>query len=383
MKYNPTLDGVRGVAIILVLIAHFDLSIFNSTANNIFESFTAKFGSIGTSGVDLFFILSGYLITNILLNTKEQKVDKYYMNFYARRFLRIFPLYYGVLMVILIILPNIIKYDEEAQSVFDNQKYLWSYLSNLSSTGLINPHWDNSKLFHVGHFWSLAVEEQFYFIWPTVIYFSLEKDLKRICITLLILSVLSGLFCDFIYSFYGVEDSFIKWSTVSRGGALAIGALLCLQQRNNLETVPSSMRNFWYFIPVLIFYLIIIIIPRRILYADNHIQYYFAWLLYYYLLKHILLTGNEVLKESPIKILNNKILIYIGTISYGLYVFHGLLRPIMNKLIQIGSSNFHSGLIVLDVILFFLLYSCVSIAIAAISYRFYEKPFLRLKRYFQ
>ena len=177
-RHIPVLDGIRGLAIIMVLIAHFTtilenyLKEFFPVAGPVFT----KVALSGLMGVDLFFVLSGFLITGILLDTKD--TNEFFKNFYARRFLRIFPLYYGVLFILFCILPKIITFDTAANEMAGHQWWLWAYLTNFPG----HPAWDNSALFKLGHFWSLAVEDHFYFVWPFVVYFVSNRLLKKICI---------------------------------------------------------------------------------------------------------------------------------------------------------------------------------------------------------
>lgn len=131
MKYNPTLDGLRAYAIMMVLIVHF-VSVDESglyQSNIILGSILFKLSFAGLRGVELFFLLSGYLISSILLDSRAS--PRYFIVFYARRFLRIFPLYYFVLLVTLIILPRFVPLDDNIQLVLDHQAWLWLYGINL------------------------------------------------------------------------------------------------------------------------------------------------------------------------------------------------------------------------------------------------------------
>ena len=116
---------------------------------------------VGQTGVDLFFVLSGFLITGILLDTRNH--PRYFINFYGRRTLRIFPLYYGIIFLTLF-LPMIVRMivGEPVTEHQRNQWWLWLYLTNVGVfLGVDVP---------AMHFWSLAVEEHFYLVWPAVVY---------------------------------------------------------------------------------------------------------------------------------------------------------------------------------------------------------------------
>ncbi|HVG42973.1 MAG TPA: acyltransferase [Chitinophagaceae bacterium] len=142
--YYPALDGLRGLAILLVVVYH-------------------NFGFInyfffGWLGVDLFFVLSGFLITDILLKTREQ--PNFIRHFYTRRLLRIFPLYYLALILFLLLIPAANPTLLNVEYYRDNSTWLLLYLQNWLY--IFNPT-NQSALFH---FWSLAVEEQYYLLWP-------------------------------------------------------------------------------------------------------------------------------------------------------------------------------------------------------------------------
>lgn len=154
----PALDGLRGVAILMILVLHFYNEAAINTSYSIIGPIITKVAWSGLYGVQLFFVLSGFLITKILLDSKKD--PNYFRNSYMRRFLRIFPLYYGTLCVIFFVLPHIITFDEAAKNISSRQIWLWTYLSNASWLGA-GGEWDSSSPFRIGHFWSLCVEEHY------------------------------------------------------------------------------------------------------------------------------------------------------------------------------------------------------------------------------
>src|SRR5204862_8030595 len=119
---------------------------------------------------ELFFVLSGFLITGILLDTRAQTGAL--LKFYMRRILRIFPLYYGSLMALFWLLPLFVNFDAGAVNVQSQQQWLWLYLINFPGIDYI---WDDSNLFLVGHFWSLCVEEHFYVLWPLFVFWQSRR----------------------------------------------------------------------------------------------------------------------------------------------------------------------------------------------------------------
>ena len=160
------LDGVRGISIIVVVAFHLLVRAVYFTSNEALH-FITRLSSIGWVGVDIFFVLSGFLITSILLRTKHEK--NYFKNFDVRRSLRIFPLYFVFIAVILLLLP---KLDPDFISEIPRALpflllYQQNWLMLISKIPLTT---------YLAVTWSLAIEEQFYLIWPAVVYFSKKES---------------------------------------------------------------------------------------------------------------------------------------------------------------------------------------------------------------
>jgi peptidoglycan/LPS O-acetylase OafA/YrhL len=168
----PALDGLRGVAVLLVLTFHFA---HIGGAGGAVERALLGATRAGWAGVDLFFVLSGFLITGILLDARGGQ--GYFRAFYARRVLRIFPLHYAYLAVLFLVLPLLLPAVDVRR---DTQGWLWSYLGNVLFA--------REGGFHAspftGHFWSLAVEEQFYLLWPLVVWLLPRRRLALLCLGL-------------------------------------------------------------------------------------------------------------------------------------------------------------------------------------------------------
>lgn len=371
-EHIPTLDGLRGMAILMVLIAHFNGEAILKEFYPLMGPVLTKVALSGLHGVDLFFVLSGFLITRILIDTKES--PKYFLNFYARRFLRIFPLYYGVLFLIFGILPLIVTFDLAASELSSKQWWLWAYLSNFPGS---NMQWDSSNIFKLGHFWSLAVEEHFYIVWPVVILFCGLSRLKKISILLVCVSFSIGLISAFLDN---PSLWLINWSTVNHIGGLALGSLcaLTLHEKGNFKGIVP-----WAKIGLLVFgflFLLLAFIPRQ----------YFLWIVIRtkiivssFLFVSLLILAVEALPNSLIgRFLTNRIMTRFGQVSYGLYVYHGILRPLFDQIFPRETliALLHSP--ALGIVAYFVLAIGSSFLISLFSWHLYEKQFLKLKKYF-
>lgn len=210
-RHIPALDGVRGIAILLVMVYHVvQLPIdgrWGEAVNHVLKS--------GWLGVDLFFALSGFLITSILLHSKGK--PNYFHNFYVRRALRIFPLYYLFLVLVFWVLPALTS-RPEWQEPAQHQGWFWLYLSNVFFAiegwkwGALSPTW------------SLAIEEQFYLIWPAVVLLLSRRGLLRCCIVLTLVS-LAGRCVGLAV---GMNEVAVYTLTPLRLEGLALGALAAI-----------------------------------------------------------------------------------------------------------------------------------------------------------
>ncbi len=195
------------------------------------------------------------------------------------------------------------------------------------------------------------------------------------CWTLLLISIFAGVTIDFFYIV--LDQKTIDFSTVTRGGALLLGAIICLEER--ADKIKETYVLPKYFYSVLLIYLIVLVMPRKILGNGNHIQYYLSWVLYYNLFKYVLHTQ----KTRLISFLTNRHLIFMGSISYGIYVFDGLLRPQVKRVLDFLITTFSTKVIVIDLVSSLIIYIVFITVLAWLSFNYYEKYFLKLKKFFK
>lgn len=373
-EHISALDGIRGLAIILVLFAHFVREDFYIKHFSFAGSIITKLSLMGLTGVSLFFVLSGFLITGILLNTKNE--EKYFRNFYARRFLRIFPVYYLTLFFVFTILPLIINFSEQSLLLKSKQIWLWTYLSNFP---LVAGIWNKSDQFALGHFWSLSVEEHFYFLWPLIIYFTDLNRLKLICKSIITISLTAGISSTLLmrsYEFF----RFLSWTTITFSGALALGALIAIHRKEYGSLIKlTKLSHLW----MLIFGILFIIegfIPRRYN-ADLRgiVAHQVSWFFY----AGLIITALNASSTGFIsKIFTNKIITIFGKISYGIYVYHGILMPFFSKHLKIESiaSSLNSNILAVPVYYFITIGSVFLISL--FSWILIENQILKFKSYF-
>lgn len=350
LRHIPALDGVRGVAILLVLIGHFFT--YETVAKT--RVFTLL-SSIGGTGVDLFFVLSGFLITRILLSTRESPA--FLTNFYARRILRIFPLYYGYLFVLYAILPLLGLAQTPPARV---QIWTWTYLQNVSMTFF--PSRSQSLVEWTPHLWSLAVEEHFYLVWPFIVKFVDRRRLPWILACMIPFAVLSR----WLVLSAGYGPAYL---TPCRVDALGLGSLLAVIAGNEGEFKRWGRllrRALLVLVPVAFAGVFIFSgrgLPVVQLFKDTGTA-----LLYTGVVMAVLQARRGGLIDS---ILSHRSIMTVGKYSYGMYVFH---------LTIFGSL----GAVVAGIWapLRFLALAGAVFLLAATSWQFYEQPFLKLKKRF-
>ncbi len=213
--HHPALDGLRGVAVLMVLAFHF---LHIDGQGGAVEGALLSATRSGWAGVDLFFVLSGFLITGILLDARG--AARYFRAFYARRVLRIFPLYYAYLAVLFLLVP---RFFPSLDVRPETQGWLWTYLGNV----LFAREGGFEASPFTGHFWSLAVEEQFYVVWPLLVWMLPSRRLAVVC-----LALVAGAFAlrlGIHRTTFNATAAYVL--TPARMDALALGALVAVALR--------------------------------------------------------------------------------------------------------------------------------------------------------
>lgn len=351
--YYPALDGLRGLAILLVVVYH-------------------NFGFIdyfffGWLGVDLFFVLSGFLITDILLKTVGNK--NYLKNFYIRRVLRIFPLFYASLLLFLFIIPALVS-NFNVQYYLDNQFWIWTYFQNWLY--IFKPAGNTTTLHHL---WSLAVEEQFYLVWPLIIL--LVKKPKRLFVLITIVLVLVIVLRLWIWNYQIANLAYFNLYTFSRIDGLCIGCMIALLQRINVNFLKN-------YTPLIVLFFAALNFGFYFINRSYHFSFPYLALVGYttfamlfgLLVNEAATTDTKLLKQ----LLTNSILRFFGKISYGLYIFHWpiylLLKPILQQQLHaLSTTNVQHTIISV-------LCTLIAIGISWVSFKYFESRFLLLKKSF-
>lgn len=356
----PALDGVRGIAILTVLLSHFLMKEY-------FPSERAYFiAQNGWMGVDLFFVLSGFLITGILLDSRER--PGYFSGFYRRRVLRIFPLYYFAVLVTWLTIVFIEKAPDRLQG-YDSFAWFFAFAPNIAM-GLKNDWLWHSQVFNLNHLWSLAVEEQFYILWPLVVRFMPIRGLAIFALVLLAMGTGLRHMTDFVV---GTEYSVAAYTLpFCRMDGLAAGAFVAVALR--LGWLQSLPFKFW--LARILFCWTGWEILQIFLHGTEHRLYTLSPLLFAAML---FLALNPHPRAATRRVCENAFLQHLGKYSFGLYVFHHMFEYAWKK--GFGEWLLASGLHpVVGQTAYILLAFAGTYLLARASWAFIERPFLRLKK---
>jgi peptidoglycan/LPS O-acetylase OafA/YrhL len=306
--YIPALDGVRGIAICAVLFVH-SFPIVTAALPQETARMISRIGDVGAFGVDLFFVLSGFLITGILIDTRSS--PRYFRNFYARRFLRLFPLYYLYLAFVALLLPWL--HAIFRTSIPDYNGNWWWYLLYFCNWKTGNAVGDPS----LGHFWSLAVEEQFYLVWPAIVLLLSRRYLVLCCgaVTLLSLGLRLAWAHDNVYW------NVIYRLTVTRLDTLALGALAALAVRSQRWRPLCEKYSGAMILAGMGTFAMIVALVGSASWEEKPIQTIGAFAAAVGFTGLVL--GAALYRSGPLyRFLMSPVLTAYGKYSYGIYVYH-------------------------------------------------------------
>jgi peptidoglycan/LPS O-acetylase OafA/YrhL len=388
---NPiqNLDGVRGIAILLVVFFHLPMQSGWGGALPL----TLPFGWMG---VQLFFVLSGFLITRILVSSKEQPLGAYLKRFYVRRTLRIFPLYYGYLLALWLVYA--------ATSLPAQLERYWPYLATFTwNWTRADATWEECNRFV--HLWSLSVEEQFYLVWPFLVFLLPKRGVA-------VASVLAIVGCPFVrmafadaYAAQGLAPYAIYdatyWNTLGQLDAFAWGALLSLAPAALIRRLPARLLlaagAALFLVCGVVWQLFAVGAPEGAPDAivDAHRAVTLATAGYWFplglptplgasSLQHV--WGYTVLdaffaavvlyaiSRPAVPLLANRALVDVGKVSFGMYVLH---LPVLAMV-----SHFGAGILDVRSWLGAGVYLAALYALSKLVFVCWERPFLRLKERF-
>jgi peptidoglycan/LPS O-acetylase OafA/YrhL len=361
-KHFNQLDGLRCIAVLFVLIEHWmyyrDIGLL----------------PLGHMGVNLFFVLSGFLITRILLISKDES-DGYSIfprikRFYIRRALRIFPIYYLTLIFLIAI------------KFFPTSNVVWlaTYTYNIKAS------FENMKIeYFINHFWSLSVEEQFYIFFPFMVFFIPKSKIKSFFFVIIIIGVLSR---GLLYIFSAPPGS-IYLLTPCCFDAFGIGSLLAYYLLYELDTLKNILKKNYFFFVVVFFFIMDIFLK---IYKNEYVEgidtvlerFLFSVCCFFVIGRASLDLYKGLIK----KFLENKAIVYIGKISYGIYLYHYLLfslfadylDPFLISHFHINKNYFfdpafeHNNTILTALFLF-----AVTLCVASLSWYLIELPISKFK----
>jgi peptidoglycan/LPS O-acetylase OafA/YrhL len=356
------LDGIRGLAIIWVVL-HNTTDLLPPTLHGI-SHVLAFLVHPGWIGVQLFFALSGFLITGGLLDT--QRATNYFRAFYARRALRILPLYYTVLILLLIIAPALHLGPVSLRTTPKEQLSLWLFTVN----------WTHAAPYGFAHFWSLAVEEQFYLFWPLVVHRLSARRLLAACLYI----ALIGMLIRGVMVFSGAGDWTVYTATTSRLDVLALGgAAACLVRIPAARAVLASRLTAVNLAALALFGAGV---PVTRAYDTNSIRCQIFGYTLLALCCAILVATAAVGAEQAKRTILDRILRWAplrscGKYSYAIYILHQLIHKLWGEPWLI--SRFGGRPPAHAVYWYSLAVGLISFGAAYLSYHLLERHFLALK----
>jgi peptidoglycan/LPS O-acetylase OafA/YrhL len=360
--YHPELDALRFFAFLGVFFHHAlprEASLYISAGiSPAVTEWVLAAKEAGAFGLDLFFALSSYLITELLLREHAKRGRFSISAFYMRRALRIWPLYFTFLAATIFIMPTI----------FPRERFTPEYIVSFA---LFFGNWvcaaHGIPVSVAGPLWSISVEEQFYLSWPLLLLLFGVNRIKHIAVAMLGVALATRI----VLAVYGVEHPGVWCNTFARLDPIALGAMLAFTLGGRAPQIRSALRLVLIGVALASWWLIAMFLGQDG--PTSVITYAVSALASVALLVAVLQDDARLLRVPPFSWL-----VFLGRISYGLYVFHLFSLSLVFRMSFVPllgiQLNFERRLI-----LSFLL----TVLLAAISYRWLEQPFLRLKKYFR
>lgn len=364
ISHIKSLDGLRALAVLLVIFDHWSGDRLGFPASYL--------------GVCLFFVLSGFLITGILINSKSKDEElnqshwKSIKLFFIRRTIRIFPLYYLLLFILFLGNVSVVK---------ENFFWLATYMTNNYIA------YKTSWLGNIDHLWSLAVEEQFYIFFPFLIFIFNKKYTKYVLIFLVIMAVGIRAY------FYATGDSWIRPYVLMPAclDAFGMGALLAFFRKYQKGILESKLVNFVFITSLILYVFLVLIIKNQ---KEIHSIYTVVFLRFFeslfsvFLIAVLLIDNNSIVQKIKVSVFENPIFMYIGQISYGIYMIHNLVyNPYHSNnnsqifkvfgLFDTINPGLSENIFIRIVVVF-----CITIFLASVSWFMFEKPVNKLKEKF-
>jgi len=335
------LNGLRAIAALTVMWGHVFLGVFGYWG---IDCHVRTFFPL--DGVTLFFVVSGFLITYLILNEKDQTGGISVKKFYIRRILRIWPLYYAYLIVALIV----------TKETFGTELLYYIFF------GANIPFALGIALWPVVHYWSLGVEEQFYLFWPWVVKKSTTKKLEYIILAIMFAWIACKLLC------WAPEDKshLYRFFAATRFDCMMLGALGAIFYHRKTRWFLKIAQNRW----VAAISVLLLVFSQWLWLVPPIIQPQIVALV------SLLAIVGQLTEQKPFINLENRIMDGIGKISYGIYVIHPLLIYCLSAAWR--KMNFTIDA-TLQITIIYVLVTVLTICIAQLSYRYLERPFLKLK----
>jgi len=376
------LNELRAFAALAVIFHHIELFKSRDHLSSLFDSsfFSYFIGTVGKNGVHLFFVLSGFLITYLLLKEKEKHQTILFKKFFLRRIFRIWPLYYLIVLIGFLLIPFL----AHNFTIFERVPYYYELISNPENYSfnaillylLILPNIALSYDFLIAgcsQAWSIGVEEQFYILWPLLIFVFSRRIIVWVFTILLLFFIFSYAFIQPDSFHLLSKDATFAEMLLPRIYALikifpfefmTIGAIGGYLYAYDKEKVNDFLKSKFIYVSVVVFVF-------AFLFFSLFIPYFQSIILGFLFLFLILITISE---ENSI-VFRNKPLSYLGKISYGIYMYHPF---VMFLVFPFANSYFKDCLLEYNLFVYFFVF-CITILLSHFSYKYFESVFIKIK----